>query len=120
MGLALALAACGLIPTDCVEYGVVWDMLMPAGAACFLLESDLTQLVHSGGLTLASFLLGMVGMILGAVIGLGLLRGVLGPDALQGGRMAACLCASYVGGSTNFAAVAKASITIPLHGKSRF
>jgi uncharacterized membrane protein len=44
-------------------------------------------------------------MMAGAVAGWWLLSSQLGPD---GGKLCACLCASYIGGSINFAAVAKA------------
>lgn len=47
------------------------------------------------------------GMVLGAVLGYKVLHSWLG---CEGGKLAACLCASYVGGSVNFAAVAKVRV----------
>lgn len=61
------------------------------------------RLLTEGGPTLAAFLVGALGMAAGAVAGWALLREALGPG---GWKLAACLCASYVGGSVNFAAVA--------------
>lgn len=40
---AAALAALGVIPVDAPAYDVVWQYLMPMAAACFLLDTDMTQ-----------------------------------------------------------------------------
>ncbi|KAG2427968.1 hypothetical protein HXX76_011955 [Chlamydomonas incerta] len=103
---AVALAMGGVIPVDCAAYTVVWGYVMPMAAACFLLETDVGRLIRDGGPLLMSFLLGAVGMVAGAAVGALALRGPL--EAAGGGKVAACLCASYVGGSVNFAAVAAA------------
>ncbi|PNW82795.1 hypothetical protein CHLRE_06g294550v5 [Chlamydomonas reinhardtii] len=103
---AVGLAASGVIPVDCAAYGVVWGYVMPLAAACFLLETDVGRLVRDGGPLLLSFLVGALGMVAGAAVGALALRGPL--EAAGGGKVAACLCASYVGGSVNFAAVAAA------------
>ncbi|PNH06564.1 putative membrane protein YjcL, partial [Tetrabaena socialis] len=105
MMCAVALAAGGVIPVDCAVYDSVWTYLMPLAAACFLLETDVGRLVADGGPLLVAFLVGAAGMALGAVAGWWLLRDALGP---LGAQLAACLCASYVGGCVNFAAVALA------------
>ncbi|KXZ52225.1 hypothetical protein GPECTOR_10g856 [Gonium pectorale] len=102
---AVGLAATGVIPVECAAYDTVWRYLMPCAAACFLLETDVQRLASDGGPVLAGFALGAVGMVLGALAGWALLREPLGA---QGAKLAACLCASYVGGSVNFAAVAMA------------
>ncbi|GLC38301.1 hypothetical protein PLESTM_000709300 [Pleodorina starrii] len=102
---AVALAAAGVIPVDCTAYDTVWTYFMPLAAACFLLETDVHRLLRDGGPLLAGFAVGAVGMVAGAVGGWWLLREPLGPT---GAKLAACLCASYVGGSVNFAAVALA------------
>ncbi|MEW5296947.1 MAG: hypothetical protein WDW36_000191 [Sanguina aurantia] len=104
MLLAAGLAATGVIPFDCASYGVVWDYLMPMAAACFLLETDLAKLVTTGGPTLTAFVIGSAGMVAGSLLGWHLLSAQLGAT---GWKVVACLCASYVGGSVNFAAVAK-------------
>lgn len=62
------------------------------------------RLMKSGGPVLLSFLIGAVGMVLGALLGWLLLRNHLGPQA---GCIAAALCSSYVGGSINFVAVSQ-------------
>ncbi|GLI63052.1 hypothetical protein VaNZ11_005767, partial [Volvox africanus] len=102
---AAVLAAGGLIPVECPAYDSVWRYLMPLAAACFLLETDVRNLVSNGGPVLAAFAVGAVGMVVGALAGWWLLREALGP---VGAKLVPCLCASYVGGSVNFAAVALA------------
>jgi hypothetical protein len=64
------------------------------------------RLASAGGSTLAAFLWGAAGVFLGALLGWQLLKGQLGAE---GPKLAAALCASYIGGSVNFAAVAKVS-----------
>ncbi len=43
MLLALAGAAAGLLPTTSAAADAIWTYLMPLAAACYLLESDLSQ-----------------------------------------------------------------------------
>ncbi|KAJ9507891.1 hypothetical protein QJQ45_021235 [Haematococcus lacustris] len=87
--------------------GRVVPAISNRAAAGYLLEADMSQLMRTGGPLLLAFLVGAVGMVMGAVAGLKLCQGLglLGP---HGPQLAACLCASYVGGSVNFAAVAQA------------
>ncbi|GIL49967.1 hypothetical protein Vafri_6094 [Volvox africanus] len=106
---AAVMAAGGLIPIDCPAYDSVWRYLMPLAAACFLLETDVRNLASNGGPVLVAFAVGALGMVAGALAGWWLLREALGP---VGAKLVACLCASYVGGSVNFAAVALA-IQVP-------
>ncbi|GAX78081.1 hypothetical protein CEUSTIGMA_g5523.t1 [Chlamydomonas eustigma] len=102
---AVALAAAGIIPTDAPSYDIVWKYLMPLAAGCFLVDVDITRLFRSGGPVLAAFLLGAVGMVVGAVAGYTILKFLIGSH--QASSIAACLCASYVGGSINFVAVSQ-------------
>ncbi len=68
---------------------------MPLGAACYLLESDLSQLLGSAGPTLAAFVVGAVGTLAGTLVAFWLVGPRLGPD---GWKVASALCASYIGG----------------------
>eukprot|EP00887_Chlorella_sp_A99_P002860 scaffold6.g2860.t1 len=95
----------GLLPAASYIYDAVWQFLMPAAAALYLLETDLRQLFGSAGPLLLAFALGAVGTLLGAAAAYALLGARLGPD---GWKLAAALNASYIGGSVNFAAVAQA------------
>jgi uncharacterized membrane protein len=65
-----------------------------------------SRLASVGGASVAAFAVGAVGMVMGALVAYRLLHGVMGAE---GNKLAACLCASYIGGSANFAAVAQVS-----------
>lgn len=69
--------------------------LLPLAAACYLLESDLSQLLGSAGPTLAAFVVGAVGTLAGTLAAFWLVGPRLGPE---GWKVAAALCASYIGG----------------------
>lgn len=62
------------------------------------------RLVSEGAPLLASFLLGAAGMVVGAALAWALVGRWMGP---QGPALAACLTASYVGGTINFIATAQ-------------
>lgn len=64
------------------------------------------SLVRDGGPTMAGFFVGAVGMVVGALVGYALVGKALGAE---GWRVVCCLCASYIGGSMNFGAVAAVS-----------
>lgn len=108
MGLAAAAAAAHAIPTACSLYDVVWSSVMPLGAALCLLEVDLTNLARlwaDVGPATVAFAIGSVGVVAGTLLGWWLLGPRLGSE---GAKVAAALCASYIGGSINFAATAAA------------
>lgn len=105
MALALGASATGLIPPAAPAYDAVWTYLMPLAAALSLLETDLRRLKDSAGPTLAAFVIGALGTTVGTVVAWVALGSTLGPE---GWKLAAALCASYIGGSVNMAAVAAA------------
>ncbi|KAK3262787.1 hypothetical protein CYMTET_28377 [Cymbomonas tetramitiformis] len=106
MLLAMALSASGLLPPESGVYAMVWDLVMPLGVALSLLGTDLRHLVRDAGVTLMAFAFGALGTVLGTVVGWAITGpGLLGPE---GWKVAAALCASYIGGSVNFASTAKA------------
>lgn len=100
--LALFAAALNIIPTTTPAYDTIWTYLMPIAAALYLLESDISELVTSAGQSIIAFLNGALGTVIGTIIAFALVGRYLGPD---GPKVAAALCASYIGGSVNFAAV---------------
>lgn len=102
--LALALSAGGILPVTCPAYDVIWTYIMPLGAALYLLESDLRQLLSAASSTFGAFVIGAVGSVVGTIVAWLVLGSRLGPD---GYKVASALCASYIGGSVNFAAVSK-------------
>ncbi|EFN58797.1 hypothetical protein CHLNCDRAFT_140584 [Chlorella variabilis] len=105
MLLALAAAATGLLPTASSAADAIWTYLMPLSASLILLEGDLSQLLSSAGPTLVAFVIGAIGTVVGTTVAFWLVGPRLGPD---GYKVAASLCASYIGGSVNFAAVSQA------------
>lgn len=109
MALALAASAAGLIPTAAPAYDAVWTYVMPLAAALSLLETDLRRLKDSAGPTLAAFVIGGLGTISGTCVAWATVGSRLGPE---GWKLAAALCASYIGGSVNMAAVA-AGLSVP-------
>jgi len=107
LALALGAAVSPALPAAATEAATaaVWTHALPFSVACSLLSSDLRALRGLGAAT-AAFGLATAGAVAGTALSYSLLGGALGAD---GARLAACLCASYVGGSVNFAAVASAS-----------
>lgn len=57
-----------------------------------------------------AFLIGAVGTVLGTAVAFYAIGPKLGPD---GWKVAAALCASYIGGAVNFAAVSQAVALAP-------
>jgi len=103
MVLALGLAVVGFLPTACAEFDVVWKYLLPIGATLFLLEADLSSLLSSGTAVLVAYAVGVAGTVVGTLVAWMLVGAQLGTE---GWKVAAALCATYIGGSVNFAAVA--------------
>ena len=106
MGLAMALASLSILPLESLAYDVVWSQLMPLGVAMSLLGAPLDRaaIARSGSVLLAA-LVGAVGSVAGTALAYWTLGGLLGPHAW---KVAACMCSSYVGGTLNFAATARA------------
>lgn len=104
MVLGMCVSGLRLLPEGLPEYAVVWQFLMPLGACLFLLESDLSE-VKKAGEVLVAFLYGTLGSFLGTVLAWWSVGHLLGSE---GYKLASCLCASYIGGSINYAAVAQA------------
>ena len=105
MASAMLLATTGIIPSSSPALDLVWRALMPLAVALSLLGVNLRDAARTSGPALAAFAVGAIGSIVGTVVAYALVGSSLGPDAW---RVAACLCASYVGGSLNYAATAQA------------
>lgn len=77
---------------------------MPIAAACYLLQCDLRDLVKKQNiLALLGFINGLIGSVVGSVISYLIVGRFMGPE---GSKIAGALCASLLGGSVNFVAVA--------------
>ena len=105
MASAMLLATTGIIPSSSPALDLVWRALMPLAVALSLLGVNLRDAARTSGPALAAFAVGAIGSIVGTVVAYALVGSSLGPDSW---RVAACLCASYVGGSLNYAATAQA------------
>lgn len=105
MASAMLLATTGIIPSSSPALDLVWRALMPLAVALSLLGVNLRDAARTSGPALAAFAVGAIGSIVGTVVAFALVGAALGPDSW---RVAACLCASYVGGSLNYAATAQA------------
>ena len=106
MGAAMFLATVGILPPTSPAYDAVWSTIMPLAVVLSLLGADLTRAgARRAGVVLVAFAVGAVGSVLGAFVAHILVGHLLGPHAW---KIAACLCASYVGGSLNYAATAQA------------
>ena len=105
MASAMLLATTGIIPSSSPALDLVWRALMPLAVALSLLGVNLRDAARTSGPALAAFAVGAIGSIVGTVVAFALVGSSLGPDSW---RVAACLCASYVGGSLNYAATAQA------------
>ena len=104
MVLGMCVSGLRLLPAGLPEYSVVWHFVMPLGACLFLLESNLSE-IKDAGEVLVAFIYGALGSFLGTVVAWMSVGHLLGSE---GYKLASCLCASYIGGSINYAAVAQA------------
>ncbi|CAI5958009.1 unnamed protein product, partial [Closterium sp. NIES-65] len=102
---AAVLASLSVLPTASPVYDFVWTRVMPMAVALVLLETDVTSAFTQSGPGLLAFLLGAAGTIAGTLVGFSLAGPSLG---VEGWKVAACFCATYIGGSVNYAATAKA------------
>jgi len=101
---AASCSALGLLPGSAHAVSIVWTSLLPVAVALSLLSTDLTELSTLGDGLLA-FGCATLGTVIGTAVAYQAVGRLLGPHCW---RLAACLCASYVGGSANFASVASA------------
>lgn len=88
-----------------VSTGLVPDSPVHQAALAFYRLPSPRRLLSSAGPTLVAFVIGAIGTVVGTTVAFWLVGPRLGPD---GYKVAASLCASYIGGSVNFAAVSQA------------
>ena len=104
MGCTFALSNLGVIPAaDVPAYDVVWGYLVPLAIPLLLLRADLRRILREAGPTLAAFVIGGVGTVLGTIVAYNVV-----PLGEEGWKLAAIFCSTYVGGSMNYAAAADA------------
>ncbi|BDA42552.1 Uncharacterized membrane protein YjcL [Coccomyxa sp. Obi] len=93
----------GLMPLQSPVYAIVWEYLVPLASVLLLLEADLRELLSVARTTTFCFILAALATICGTFVAFLSMGHELG---IEGWKIAACLCASYIGGSVNFSAVA--------------
>ena len=103
IGTTFVLSNVGVIPASVPVYGMVWSYLVPLAIPLLLFKADLRRILREAGPTLLAFIAGAVGTVVGTVVAFHLL-----PLGAEGWKLAGIFCATYVGGSMNYVAVAAA------------
>lgn len=103
MVAGFALSNLGLVPTEAPEYDAVWGWFVPLAIPLLLLRANLARIVREAGPTLVAFAFGALGTVLGAIAAFYFVP--VGPASAQ---LAGIFCATYIGGSINYVAVAEA------------
>ncbi|KAJ1449456.1 hypothetical protein M885DRAFT_92995 [Pelagophyceae sp. CCMP2097] len=111
LGVAAALSNLGAVPAASPVYEWCWEALLPLSLSLTLIGQFSTTRTKDGGARQrrvgAAFAAGAVGSVAGAFAGYAVAVRCVGCAAGDAARAAACILASYVGGSANFFAVAK-------------
>jgi uncharacterized membrane protein len=103
IGTTFVLSNLGVIPASAPVYDMVWSYLVPFAIPLLLFKADLRRILREAGPTLLAFIAGAVGTVVGTVVAFHLL-----PLGEEGWKVAGIFCATYVGGSMNYVAVAAA------------
>lgn len=94
------LSCLGIVPVTSPVYDTVSSVLLPLGVALYVLEVNVFS--RESSRMLLAFLCGAFATCVGTVVSYALLSRYLSVDGIN---IATALCASYIGGSVNFAAV---------------
>lgn len=103
--LGALLANLGIVPRTSPVYEAVEGPVLSLAIVFLLLAVNLGELRAIGPSMLGAFALGALGTMIGALTGALLLAPALGPETW---RLAGAVTGTYIGGSLNFAAVARA------------
>lgn len=101
--ITFTLANLRVIPSVAPLYDFVWRYLVPLAIPLLLYNADLRRILVETGPPLLAFVIGVLGTILGTFVAASLFN--LGPD---GWKVAGVFCATYIGGSMNYAGTAEA------------
>jgi len=102
IGTTFVLSNLGIIPAQAPTYDAVWSYVVPLAIPLLLLRADVRRILREAGPTLGAYMLGAVGTVAGTFVAFRLVD--LGPE---GPKIAGIFCATYVGGSMNYAAAAE-------------
>eukprot|EP00892_Ulva_mutabilis_P007954 jgi/Ulvmu1/5530/UM023_0066.1 len=106
MAFAAALSLLGILPSQAAAYDTVWAALMPLGAALLLLGSPTDAApARAAPQALTAFAVAAAGTVAGTAAAWAAFGHAQAPG---GAAVTAALCATYIGGSLNFAAVIQA------------
>jgi len=103
--VGLAAAGLGLVPATATSpvYGTISDVLLPLGVALYVLEVNVANVFsRESSSMLLAFLCGAFATTVGTIASYAVFSRYLSVDGMN---IAAALCASYIGGSVNFASV---------------
>jgi uncharacterized membrane protein len=101
-----------LISSDSPVYGWMGDVLLPLFLVFLLLDVDVRSTVKVMGRGVFVMLIGTAGVVIGAPIGYFLVKGWIDPQAWKG---FGTLAGSWIGGTSNMAAVAEGLGTSGAH-----
>jgi len=101
--VSMALSNLNIIPRSAPAYDVIWSYLVPLAIPLLLFKADISRVIPETKGMFIAFILGTMGTLMGALLGFWLLP--LGEDA---SNLAGVFSATYIGGSMNMVAVAKA------------
>ena len=108
-GVAITLAASmvlsnlNIIPQSAPAYDLVWSYLVPLAVPLLLFKADMRRVIPETKGMFIAFILGTIGTLVGSLLGFWLL-----PLGEQAHNLAGVFSATYIGGSMNMVAVAKA------------
>lgn len=91
----------GILPSSAPLYDITWSYFVPLAIPLLLFQANLKKIFREAGPTLIAFIFGAVGTVAGTFLAYILIP--LGPE---GWKMAGIFCATYIGGSINYVAVA--------------
>ncbi|MCP5046519.1 MAG: DUF819 family protein [bacterium] len=100
---ALILSNLSIIPSAAPVYDMVWTYFVPLAIPLLLFKANLRRIIRETGPTLAAFIIGGIGTVLGTLLAFRLIP--LGPE---GWKMAGIFCSTYIGGSMNYVATSQA------------
>ena len=107
--LPMVAVSLGVIPPGTAAYRALTEALLPVALVLLLLGTDLPAVSRAGAQALAAAIVGSLGVVLGAALGVSLLRGWLPADAWKG---AGALTGTWTGGSMNLLAL-RSVLNIP-------
>lgn len=111
MGLGAVLSSVGIVPRRSPTYAQLGDVAVPFVVAMTCIGLDARAVVRVRPRVLAAWSMGILGVVAGALLAAALFGRALGPGAWAA---FGALSASWVGGTANLAAVARA-VELPPH-----